>query len=129
VYKAKIGRDAIVDIHVRSLRSDTLLLPSKVDGVSGKAKVRSTFIYLQGVLCRFPDRYLQQSAQRFIPAQDIKLQVPPPNTATYPNESHRCQLASLYSLHSHTKEKKKRSSDFQRAIENELGANSSTLRP
>jgi hypothetical protein len=50
-----------------------------------RAKVRSAFIYLQGVLRRFPDRYQQQSARRFTPAQDIKLrpQIPPPNTATY----------------------------------------------
>jgi hypothetical protein len=81
VYKAKIGRDAIVDIHVRSLRSGTLLLPSKVDGVSDKSVGQVNIHISSGVLRRFPDRYQQQSAQRFTPAQDLKLQVPPPNTA------------------------------------------------
>ncbi|PMD20114.1 hypothetical protein NA56DRAFT_704918 [Hyaloscypha hepaticicola] len=102
--------DAIADIHVRSLRSEALLLPSKGDSVSGKKVQGRIHISSGGSF----EGFRQQSAQRFTTAKRTRVKVPQP---TLRNSTLPSCIFCIPLSRTNTKEAKKNSTRPQTTIE------------
>ena len=149
VYKAKIGRDAIIDIHVRRYSSKPYYFHPKSTGALVARGCKTGLIYLQEAHRRFAgDRQTDRKTERQTsagrsqhsnaapsqgktPTPSAAFQVPHRNTAPY--ESHQ-PLPTLHlctSSLSHTREESSTFSKRKSRLEtrDELGVKHPILRP
>jgi hypothetical protein len=135
VYKAKIGRDAITDIHVRRYSSKPYYFHPKSTALVARG-FKAGLIYLQEAHRRFADRQTSAStsasarhSQHSNADAKCRFQVPHRNTAPYESHYRRLCISVPPSLTQAKKGKEKKVQHSEERLKTCWVPNPSTLRP